>query len=84
MHRVSDRPGRYLAAFVIGPSAVVGGVLLCTCDLESCRVVVGVALVVFGPLLSAYEMFWICTTGSELTQLGKGDCPPREQRARTV
>ena len=60
MHSFSDRPGRYIAAFGIGPAAVAAGATLLSCDSPECRYAVGVLLLVFGPLMTGYELFWIC------------------------
>jgi hypothetical protein len=69
MHSFSDRPGRYIAAFGIGPAAVAAGATLLSCDTPECRYVVGVLLLVFGPLMTGYELFWICRSESELVIL---------------
>jgi len=69
MYRFNDRPGRYLAAFGIGPTAVAAGTLLLTCDSQECRTVVAVALLIFGPLMTLYELFWICRRDPEVAYL---------------
>jgi hypothetical protein len=69
MQTFTDRPGRYIAAFGIGPAAVAAGITLLTCDTPECRTAVGVLLLIFGPLMTGYELFWICRSEPELVRL---------------
>lgn len=48
---------------------MTAGATLLSCDAPECRYVVGVLLLVFGPLMTGYELFWICRSESELVIL---------------
>ena len=64
--RVSDRPGRYLAAFVVCPLLVTSAYFV----YDSPQPVVSVGLYAFSGVLFLYELFWITRNKDEVWYSG--------------
>jgi hypothetical protein len=62
MKRISDRPGRYFALIVFGPTLImISRRIGCTHPRDANT------LLALGTLLIAYESFWVLQTTAELT-----------------
>ena len=76
--RVSDRPGRYIAAFVVCPLLATSAYFV----YDSPQPVVSAGLYAFSAILFIYELFWITRNRDEVWYNG-GD-PERLAKCETI
>ncbi len=75
--RITDRPGRYTAAFVVSPLLAFAGYFV----YDSPQPIVSVGLYVFSGVLFVYELFWITRNRDEVWYSGRrlerlAECEP--------